>query len=142
MAAALVLGAHGINMGTRFCVTQEAPIHPAIKLALVNASERDTRLIFRTLHNTARVFKNAISEEVHAIENRPGGAEFKDVQALVSGQRGKAALASGEVDGGVITAGQIVGLIDDIPTCAELIDRMVRECREHLAAANNAFANN
>ena len=142
MAAAMVLGAEGVNMGTRFCITQEAPIHPAIKQAMVNASERDTKLIFRTLHNTARVFKNAISEEVTALENRPGGCEFKDVQSLVSGVRGRAALVSGEIDGGVLSVGQVIGLIDDIPTCAELIERMVRECREHLAAVSGAFATN
>ena len=139
MAAALALGAEGVNMGTRFCVTREAPIHDEIKRAMVNASERDTRLIFRTLHNTARVFRNAIADEVAAIESRPGGCEFKDVQPLVAGTRGRAALASGDVDGGILTAGQIVGLIDDIPSCAELIERMVAECRERLAVAGAAF---
>jgi nitronate monooxygenase len=140
MAAALVLGAEGINMGTRFCATKEAPIHDEIKQALVRASERDTRLIFRALHNTARVFKNAIAEEVAAIEQRPGGCEFKDIQPLVAGVRGRAALASGDVDGGILTAGQVVGLIDDIPSCAELIERIVRECRERLVTAG-AMAN-
>jgi NAD(P)H-dependent flavin oxidoreductase YrpB (nitropropane dioxygenase family) len=135
MAAALALGAEGVNMGTRFCVTQEAPIHYNIKQALVAASERDTKLMFRTLHNTARVFKNSISEEVVALENRPGGCQFEDVRPLVAGVRGKAALHAGEVNGGVIAAGQCIGLIDDVPTCAELIERMVRECREHLDRA-------
>ncbi|HSV48309.1 MAG TPA: nitronate monooxygenase family protein [Ramlibacter sp.] len=135
MAAALALGAEGINMGTRFCVTQEAPIHYNIKQALVAASERDTKLMFRTLHNTARVFRNAISEEVVALENRPGGCQFEDVRPLVAGVRGKAALQAGEVNGGVVAAGQCIGLIDDVPTCAELIARMVRECREHLDRA-------
>jgi nitronate monooxygenase len=135
MAAALALGAEGINMGTRFCVTQEAPIHHNIKQALVDATERDTKLMFRTLHNTARVFRNAISEEVVAMENREGGCAFEDVRPLVAGARGKAALASGEVQNGVVSAGQCIGLIDDIPTCAELLERMVRECREHLDRA-------
>lgn len=135
LAAALVLGAEGVNMGTRFCATREAPIHDDIKRALMSADERDTRLIFRTLNNTARVLKNAISEEVVQIENQPGGCEFKEIQPLVSGARGRAALASGHVDDGVITAGQVVGLIDDIPSCAELIERMVQECREQLALA-------
>ena len=139
MAAALALGAEGINMGTRFCATQEALIHPAIKQAMVAASERDTRLIFRTLHNTARIYKNAIADQVLALENRPGGCEFTDVRLLVAGVRGKAALESGDVDGGVISVGQVVGLIDDIPTCEELISRMVRECREHLVAASRSF---
>jgi nitronate monooxygenase len=132
MAAALMLGAEGVNMGTRFSVTQEAPMHPDIKQALVSASERDTRLIFRSLRNTARVFGNAVASEVIATEQRPGGCEFADVHALVAGARGRDALQAGDVDGGVITAGQCIGLIDDIPTCAELIERMVRDCREQL----------
>jgi nitronate monooxygenase len=136
MAAAFALGAEGINMGTRFCATKEAPIHDDIKRAMVEANERDTRLIFRTLKNTARVFKNAISEEVVATECRPGGCEFEEIRPLVAGARGKAALESGDVDGGVITAGMVVGLINDIPSCAELIERMVRECRERLESAS------
>ncbi|MFC5522909.1 NAD(P)H-dependent flavin oxidoreductase [Polaromonas jejuensis] len=135
MAAALALGAEGINMGTRFCVTQEAPIHYNIKQALVAASERDTKLMFRTMKNTARVFRNAISEEVVAMENRPGGCQFEDIRPLVAGVRGRAALQAGEVNGGVVSAGLCIGLIDDVPTCAELIARMVRECREHLDRA-------
>lgn len=139
MAAALTLGAEGVNMGTRFCVTQEAPIHYNIKQALVAASERDTKLMFRTMKNTARVFRNAISEEVVATENRPGGCQFEDIRPLVAGVRGRAALEAGEVNGGVISAGQCIGLIDDVPTCAELIERMVRECREHLDRARGYF---
>jgi NAD(P)H-dependent flavin oxidoreductase YrpB (nitropropane dioxygenase family) len=135
MAAALALGAEGVNMGTRFCVTQEAPIHYNIKQALVAASERDTKLMFRTMKNTARVFRNAISEEVVATENRPGGCRFEDIRPLVAGVRGRAALEAGEVNGGVVAAGQCIGLIDDVPTCAELIERMVRECRAHLDRA-------
>jgi nitronate monooxygenase len=135
MAAALALGAEGINMGTRFMCTREAPIHDEIKQALVKASERDTNLIFRTLHNTARVLKNAISDEVVAIERR-GGATFEDVRPLVLGSRGRQALQSGEVHGGIVSAGMVVGLIDDVPSCAELIERIVRECRESLRLAN------
>jgi len=127
-------------MGTRFCVTQEAPIHHDIKQALVNGTERDTALIFRTLKNTARVFNNAIAREVRATENRPGGCTFEDIRPLVVGSRGRQALKSGQVDDGIVTAGQCIGLIDDIPTCAELIERMVAECRERLAAASRSFA--
>ena len=140
MAAALALGAEGINMGTRFCATREAPIHDNIKQALVNASERDTRLILRTLHNTARVFRNAVSDQVAATESRPGGCQFEDVRPLVSGALGAAALANGDVDGGIITAGQVVGLIKDVPSCAELIARMVAECRENLRLASERAA--
>jgi nitronate monooxygenase len=139
-AAALVLGAEGINMGTRFCATVEAPIHDNIKRVLVNANECDTRLIFRTLHNTARVFKNAISEQVFAMEGRPGGVAFEEIRPLVIGARGREALTVGDVDGGVITAGQVIGLIDDVPTCAVLIERIVAECRERLGASSAVFA--
>jgi nitronate monooxygenase len=135
MAAALALGAEGVNMGTRFCATQEAPIHDNIKQALVNASERDTRLILRSLHNTVRVLRNAVSDAVVAAENRPGGCQFEDIRPLVSGARGAAALASGDVEGGIITAGQVAGLIHDVPTCAELVARMVAECRASLRVA-------
>jgi nitronate monooxygenase len=140
LAAALMLGAEGVNMGTRFCATREAPIHDGIKQALVRANERDTNLIFRTLHNTGRVLKNSISDEVVAIERRPGGCEFKDIQPLVSGQRGRATLESGDWQAGLVWAGQVVGLIDDIPSCDELLQRIVAECRQRLAAGAAAFA--
>jgi NADH:quinone reductase (non-electrogenic) len=133
MAAAFALGAHGINMGTRFMVTKEAPIHDNIKQALANGGERDTNLIFRTMHNTARVFKNAISNEVVAMEKQ--GAKFEEVRPLVAGARGKLALKEGNIDGGVISAGMVIGLIEDVPSCAELVERIVAECREHLRAA-------
>ena len=136
MAAALALGAQGINMGTRFMCTREAPVHENIKQALVRASERDTLLMFRTMHNTARVLKNAVSEAVVALERRPGGAQFEDVRPWVAGTRGRDALRNGDVDGGVVSAGMVVGLIDDIPSCAELIERIVRECRERLRVAS------
>ena len=139
LAAALVLGAEGVNMGTRFCATREAPIHEGIKQALVRAGERDTNLIFRTLHNTGRVLKNSVSDQVVALERRPGGCEFQDVQPLVSGQRGRAALESGEPEAGLVWAGQVVGLIDDIPSCEELIQRMVAQCRQRLAVGVAAF---
>jgi NAD(P)H-dependent flavin oxidoreductase YrpB (nitropropane dioxygenase family) len=131
----LSLGADGINMGTRFCATREAPIHDDIKSALVRATERETKLIFRTFRNTARVLKNAISDEVVALETRPGGVEFKDIYPLVAGARGRAALESGDVNGGIVWASQVVGLIDDIPSCSDLIERIVLECREALETA-------
>lgn len=133
MAAAMVLGAQGINMGTRFMCTVEAPIHPDVKAALVKASERDTNLIFRTMHNTSRVLKNAVSDEVVAMEK--SGAKFEEVRHLVAGARGKVAIRSGDVNGGIVSAGMVVGLINDIPTCAELLERIVRDCRDSLGAA-------
>lgn len=135
MAAALALGAEGITMGTRFMLTREAPIHDAIKQAVVEGSERDTRLIFRGFRNTARVFRNAVSEEVVEIEKQPG-ATFEDIKALVAGARGRAALENGEVDGGLVWAGMGIGLMDDVPTCAELVDRIVAECRASLSRAS------
>jgi nitronate monooxygenase len=135
LAAALALGAEGVNMGTRFVCTVEAPVHHNLKLALRNATERDTRLMFRTMNNTVRVFKNAVSDEVVATEHRPGGCVFDDVRHLVAGTRGRVAWESGDVDGGALTAGMVLGLIDDIPTCAELIDRMTQECVAHLRRA-------
>lgn len=139
MAAALALGAEGVNMGTRFCATKEAPIHDNVKNALLKASERETNLIFRTLRNTGRVLKNAVSDEVVATEHRPGGCEFADIRPLVSGQRGRAALETGALDTGLVWAGQVVGLVDDIPTCQELISRMVDECRARLSSASGYF---
>ena len=106
--------------------TVEAPIHENIKRAIVEATERDTALMFRTLHNTARVFSNKVSREVVAIEKR-GNAQFKDVQHLVSGARGRQVYTTGDPEFGVWTAGQVVGLIHDIPTCKVLLDRMVKE---------------
>ncbi len=135
LAAALALGAEGVNMGTRFCATLEAPIHEDIKRALVNAGERDTQLIFRTFRNTGRVLKNAISDQVVATERRPGGCEFAEIHPLVAGQRGRAALHSGDVDGGLVWAGQVVGLVNDVPSCEALVQRMVAECQEALASA-------
>lgn len=89
--------------------------------------------MFRTMHNTARVFKNAISDEVVALEKR--GAKFEEVRHLVAGARGKVALKNGDVNGGVVSAGMVIGLIHDIPSCAELIERIVKECREQLRRA-------
>ena len=114
MAAALSLGAEGVTMGTRFVCTQEAPVHHDLKIALCKASERDTNLMFRTLNNTVRVFKNAISDEVVAMERRAGGCVFDDVRHLVSGARGRQAWEEGDVNGGALTAGMVIGLIDDI----------------------------
>jgi nitronate monooxygenase len=126
LAAALALGAEGINMGTRFCATVEAPIHDNIKQLLVANDERATNLIFRHFRNTGRVAKNSVSDRVVELGEAPG-AEFKDVQPLVSGAKGRLALETGDIDAGLIWAGQVQGLIHDIPTCEELITRIVRD---------------
>jgi nitronate monooxygenase len=132
LVAALALGADAINMGTRFMATQEAPIHENIKQALVQAGERDTALIFRSMRNTARVFKNAVAEEVVAIESK-GGAKIEDISHLVAGERGRDAMSTGETDGGIWSAGMVAGLIHDVPTCRELVERIVSEAEEIIA---------
>ncbi|TGD71335.1 nitronate monooxygenase [Mangrovimicrobium sediminis] len=126
LVAALALGAEGINMGTRFCATKEAPIHDNIKQLLVENDERDTNLIFRSLRNTGRVAKTSRSSQVVDILKNPE-AEFKDVAHLVKGADGRVALETGDVDAGLVWAGQIQGLIHDIPSCEELIKRIVSE---------------
>ena len=125
LVAALALGAEGINMGTRFCATQEADIHDKVKQQMIENDERSTNLIFRTLHNTARVAKNAVSDEVVAKERE--GAKFEDIQHLVSGQRGKVVYSEGDPDHGIWSAGLVQGLIHDIPTVQELLTRIVSE---------------
>jgi NAD(P)H-dependent flavin oxidoreductase YrpB (nitropropane dioxygenase family) len=126
LIAALALGADGINMGTRFCATQEAPIHPNVKQAYLDNDERGSFLIFRNLHNTARVGKSQVSEEVVRRLAIPD-AKFEDVRDLVSGRAGKELLQTGDMSRGVFWAGMVQGLIHDIPTCLELIDRIMRE---------------
>jgi nitronate monooxygenase len=125
LVAALALGAEGINMGTRFCATVEAPIHPDIKRMLVEGDERATQLIFRSFRNTARVAKNAISQAVVEAEAR--GEPFETIAPLVKGARGREGLNTGDMNHGVVTAGQVMGLIHDIPTCQQLIQRIVTE---------------
>ena len=128
MVAALALGADGANMGTRFMCTAESPVAEQVKQQIVANSELDTKLIFRTLRNTARVAANAISAEVVAKEAE--GVEFADIQHLVAGARGRKVFEDGDLDAGIWTAGQCQGLIDDVPTVAELVDRMMTEAEE------------
>ena len=125
LVAALALGAEGINMGTRFMCTKESPIHQLVKERIVANDERETELIFRTMRNTSRVAKNAISTKVVAMEKE--GAKFEDVRELVAGARGKMVYATGDADEGIWSAGQVQGLIHDIPTCAELVSRIMRD---------------
>lgn len=138
LAAALCLGADGINMGTRFCATVEAPIHPRVKQLLVENDERATHVIFKSLHNTARVGKNSVSDQVVEILKRPD-AKFEDVAQLVRGAKGRVVLETGDLDAGLVWAGQVQGLIHDIPTVAELIGRIVREARDIIERRLPAF---
>jgi nitronate monooxygenase len=125
LAAALALGAEGINMGTRFMCTKESPIHENVKRQIVENDERATDLIFRTMHNTSRVARNDISRQVVELER--SGAKFEDVRELVAGTRGRVVYETGDPDHGIWSAGQVQGLIHDIPSCAELISRIVSE---------------
>lgn len=117
-------------MGTRFMCTIESPIHENIKQTIVKATEQDTVHIFRTLHNTARVFKNEVSKEVVRLEKRPEGAKFEELRDLVSGQRGKVVYENGDPNYGIWSAGIAIGLIRDIPTCEDLLRRIEREAEE------------
>lgn len=127
LVAALALGADGINMGTRFLATKEAPVHENVKQAIVDATELDTTLIMRPLRNTERVLKNSAVEKVVEIERRKGSqTRFEDIAELVAGVYPKV-MQGGEVGAGAWSCGLVVGLIRDIPTCKELIDRIMSE---------------
>lgn len=131
MAACMALGADGINMGTRFMATREAPIHDNIKNAVRDASELDTELLFRPLKNTARVYSNEVSKEVRGIEKEAGNdIKFEMIQDLVAGTRGKVALDEGDINYGVWTSGMVQGLIHDIPSCHDLIQQIIGDCRD------------
>jgi len=126
LVAALALGADGMNMGTRFVATREAPVHDNLKQALIRHNETDTRLIMRSLRNTERVLHNQAAEKVLEIESR-GNTQIQDLIPYVSGLVGKEMLENGEMERGTMAAGQCIGLIRDIPTCRELLDRIMAE---------------
>jgi len=128
LVAALALGAEGINMGTRFMATKEAPIHDDIKRAIVEASELQTKLIFRTLNNTSRVADNSISREVVQILN--AGGQFADVRDLVAGARGRTVYETGDKEAGIWPASLSQGLIHDVPNVADMLDRLVAEAED------------
>ena len=130
LVAALSLGAEGMNMGTRFMATQEAPIHDNVKQALVAASELDTRLVMRPLRNTERVLKNAAVDRLLEKEKKLGPAiKFEDIMGEVGGVYPRI-MKQGEMDAGAWSCGMVAGLIHDIPTVKELIDRIMREADE------------
>ena len=138
LAAALALGADGVNMGSRFMCSVESPIAQEVKERVIEATELDTNLIFRTLKNTARVAKNAISDEVVRILN--DGGQFPDVQPLVAGARGRKVFEEGDLDAGIWTVGQVQGIIRDIPTAGEIVRRTVAQAHEVLQARVAQFA--
>jgi nitronate monooxygenase len=127
LAAALALGADGLNMGTRFIATKEAPVHENVKQAIVAASELDTRLIMRPLRNTERVLNNAAVQTLLAKEKEMGAAlTFADIAEEVAGVYPRI-MQNGDMDAGGWSCGMVAGLIHDIPTCQELIDRIMSE---------------
>lgn len=127
LVAALALGADGVNMGTRFCATVEAKIHPNVKQKIVENTELDTVLVGRSLRNTARVAKNSVSVQVAEIQRDPTKT-FDDVKALMAGKRGREnVLRDGDTDGGIWTSGQSQALIHDIPTCADLVKNIMKQ---------------
>ena len=129
MVAALALGGEAIVMGTRFMATQEAGIHQNVKEKMTEADELSTNLMFRTMHNTARVFKNSISDQVVEIEST-GSATFEDVKDLVAGQRGRVVFEEGDLEHGIWSAGISVARVKDVPTCKEMVERLVSEAEE------------
>ncbi|AXX31727.1 nitronate monooxygenase [Actinosynnema pretiosum subsp. pretiosum] len=131
LVAALALGAEGVNMGTRFLCTREAPVHEKVKAQIVASSELDTELIFRPLRNTARVASNSVSRKV--VEVLAEGGEFPDVRDLVAGARGRKVFEDGDLEAGIWSTGMAQGLIDDVPTVRELVDRIVAEAEQLIA---------
>ncbi|KAG9235863.1 hypothetical protein BJ875DRAFT_253698 [Amylocarpus encephaloides] len=137
LAAALSLGAEGINMGTRFMCTVEAPIHVNIKEEIVRASETDTELVMRRWKNTSRLYKNKVSKEASRIERESTTGKFEEIASYVSGKRGREVFINGDADFGVWTAGQVIGLIHDIPTCNDLVKRIETEAEDTLNQASS-----
>jgi NAD(P)H-dependent flavin oxidoreductase YrpB (nitropropane dioxygenase family) len=128
LVAALALGAEGMNMGTRFIATQEAPVHQNVKQALVDADELQTRLVMRPLRNTERVLNNAAVTELLRLEQEKGASlGIGDIRHLVAGAQNRKVLQEGEMDAGAWSCGMVAGLIHDIPTVKELIDRIMQE---------------
>lgn len=138
LAAALALGAEGVNMGTRFCATREAPIHDNVKRLYVERDERETDLLFRPFRNSARVGRNSVSQEVLR-RTASADARYEDVADLVSGQKGAQLLRNGDVDSGIYWSSMAQGLIHDIPTCAELVERIVSEAETIIASRLHAM---
>ena len=126
LVAALALGGEAIVMGTRFMATKEAGIHQNVKDKMTEADELSTNLMFRTMHNTARVFKNSVSDQVVEIEST-GTATFEDLKDLVAGQRGRVVFEKGDLEHGIWSAGISVARVKDVPSCKEMVSRLVSD---------------
>ena len=129
LVAALALGGEAIVMGTRFMATKEAGIHQNVKDKMTEANELSTNLMFRTMHNTARVFKNSVSDQVVEIESS-GSATFEDVKDLVAGQRGRVVFEEGDLEHGIWSAGISVARVKDVPSCQEMVSRLVSDAEK------------
>ena len=140
LVAALALGACGINMGTRFMCTKESPVHDNVKRALVDADERGTQLVYRKFRNTARIHKNSVAEQIHEIETTKADATFDDIRDLAAGARGRTVYESGDVEAGVWSAGMVQGIIRDVPTCKELVERIVGDAERIIDQQNKMVA--
>jgi nitronate monooxygenase len=139
LVAALAMGAEGMNMGTRFIATQEAPVHANVKQAIVNASELDTRLIMRPLRNTERVLDNPAVERLLAKEKELGAAiTFADIAPEVAGVYPRI-MQDGDMDAGGWSCGMVAGLIHDVPTVKVLIDRIMQEADDIIAKRLEGF---
>lgn len=130
LVAALALGADGINMGSRMVATREAPVHDNVKRFMVRCTERDTVLIFRKLRNTARILKNGVADRIREVETSNPDHTIDDLVGYVSGEKSREVLETGDLERGVIWGGQTVGLIQDVPTVRELVDRIVSEAAD------------
>jgi nitronate monooxygenase len=125
LVAALALGCEGVNMGTRFLATREAPVHDSIKQQILEADENSTKLIFRPLRNTLRIFDNSVAR--HILEMEAAGKGIEEIGPVASGQKGRIVFEQGSREAGVWSAGISIGLVHDVPTVEELVSRMVRE---------------
>ncbi len=138
LAAALVLGAQGVMMASRFVATQECEVHDNIKQELIRRQEYETRIFGKSIGLQGRGLKTKVIDEICSIEERGGG--FEELIPLLSGQRIREAWEKGDVDYAPLMVGQSIGLIHDIPTCRELLDRMAREASEHLTRAGRLMS--
>ena len=125
LVAALALGCEGMNLGTRFMATEEAPIHRKVKEAIVAGDERSTALILRSLRNTSRVYGNTVARQAIAMERE--GLGIAEIGPVVAGSRGRVVYETGDTEHGIWSAGTSMGLIHDIPSCKELVERIVAE---------------
>ncbi|KAL4997687.1 hypothetical protein BDV10DRAFT_195027 [Aspergillus recurvatus] len=141
LATALVLGAQGIDMGTRWMCTIESPIHQNVKEAIVKMDENGTIFVLRKFRNTTRLARNEVTLEVHRIENSKLAPQFQEVAHLMSGARGRGVYETGDIDAGVWSVGLVAGLIKSIPTCKELARTIEREAVEALSKASSLYTN-